>query len=79
MMWGSGYGVGWVMWVVMGSGVVAFWVVVILAIRALLPPRDHPVGPLTPDPITVLKERLARGEVSADEYEQRRRLIVDGH
>jgi putative membrane protein len=28
--------------------------------------------------LTLLKERLARGEVTPEEYEQRRRLIVDG-
>ena len=32
-----------------------------------------------PDPLMLLANPLARGEVSVEEYEQRRRLIVDGH
>jgi putative membrane protein len=79
MMWGDWYGMGWMMWLVMGVGTLAFWVVVILVVRALLPSR----GPQStdgqrPDAVTVLKERLARGEVTPEEYEERRRLIVDG-
>lgn len=80
MMWGNGFGMGWGMWLVMGGGTLAFWLVVVLAIRALLPGRDrtNPAGD-RPDPLTLLKEGLARGEVTPEEYEQRRRLIVDGH
>lgn len=79
MMWGNGYWTGW-MWLVMGVGTLVFWVVVVLVVRALLP--NH--GPSNteaqlPDAVTLLKERLARGEVTPEEYEQRRRLIVDGH
>ena len=79
MMWGEGYWNGW-MWLVMGAGTLTFWVVVILVVRALLPTR----GPQSsesprPDALTLLKERLARGEVTPEEYEQRRRLLVDGH
>ncbi|MBC7308475.1 MAG: SHOCT domain-containing protein [Tetrasphaera sp.] len=78
MMWGDGYWNGW-MWLVMGAGTLTFWVVVILVVRALLPNRG-PQGsePQRPDALTLLKERLARGEVTPEEYEQRRRLIVDG-
>ena len=78
MMWGDGYWSGW-MWLLMGAGTLTFWVVVILVVRALLPNR----GPQSsesqrPDALMLLKERLARGEVTPEEYEQRRRLIVDG-
>ena len=78
MMWGEGYWNGW-MWLVMGAGTLTFWVVVILVVRALLPNRG-PQGSESPRPdaLTLLKERLARGEVTPEEYEQRRRLIVDG-
>ncbi|MCA1781352.1 MAG: SHOCT domain-containing protein [Dermatophilaceae bacterium] len=79
MMWGDGYWTGW-MWLVMGAGTLAFWVVVVLVVRALLPnggPQNNEAQ--RPDAVTLLKERLARGEVTPEEYEQRRRLIVDGH
>jgi putative membrane protein len=59
-------------------GTVAFWVVVVLVIRALLPSggADRPTVPR--DALSLLDERLARGDVTPEEYEQRRRLIVDG-
>ena len=80
MMWGSGAGMGWWMWLVMGVGTLAFWAVIVLAVRVLLPGRAGQSGaPQRPEPLTLLKERLARGEVSPEEFEQRRRLIVDGH
>lgn len=80
MMWGNGFGMGWGTWLVMGGCMLAFWLVVVLAIWALLPGRDrtNPGGD-RPDPLTLLKEGLARGEVTPEDYEQRRRLIVDGH
>ena len=80
MMWDYGHSMGWVMWLVMGLGVLGFWVVIALVVRALLPGRAARTGaPPGPDPLSVLKERLARGELTPEEYEQRRRLIVDGH
>ena len=80
MMWGNGYGMGWGMWLVIGTGTLAFWLVIILAIRALLPGRARTnAGADRPDPLTLLKEGLARGDVTPEEYELRRRLIVDGH
>ncbi|MBK8733473.1 MAG: SHOCT domain-containing protein [Actinomycetales bacterium] len=80
MMWGNGAGMGWWMWLVMGGGALGFWVVIVLVIRALLPGRARPAGN-RPERIRSLssRESLARGEVSLEEYEQRRRLIVDGH
>ena len=57
---------GWTMGVVMVLGVLAFWVAVVLIVRALFsptPPRTHPL-----DPLTVLEHRYARGEISRDEF-----------
>ncbi|HYO86594.1 MAG TPA: SHOCT domain-containing protein [Dermatophilaceae bacterium] len=79
MMWGNGYSMGWVMWLVVGLGTIGFWVVIALAVRALLPGRAARTVSAGPDPLSLLKERLARGELTPEEYEQRRRLIVDGH
>jgi putative membrane protein len=68
------------MWLVMGSGTLAFWLVVILVIRSLLPDRHTKDStPPRTDPLTLLKEALARGEVSVEEYEHRRRILSDIH
>lgn len=81
MMWNSGYGMGWGMWVAMGAGTLAFWAVVLILVRSLLPGRGTrgETAPVRPAPLTLLQEGLARGEVTPEEYEQRRRLITDGH
>ncbi|WP_068397280.1 SHOCT domain-containing protein [Kribbia dieselivorans] len=79
MMWGNGYEMGWWMWLVMGGGTLAFWIGVVLVIRALLPTAGGKPATARPDALTLLKEGLARGEMSTEEYELRRRLIVDGH
>lgn len=81
MMCSNGYGMGWGMWLLMGVGMLAVWVVTIVVIRALLPSRVQHAGDGAPrpDPRTLLKESLARGEITVEEYEYRRRLIVGGH
>lgn len=78
MMWGNGNGMWW-MWLLMGGGTLAFWVVVVLVVRILLPTGRTSRDRGRPEPLISLKEGLARGEVSLEEYELRRRLIVDGH
>lgn len=78
MMWGqpgwrSYTGAGWGWWAfVMGLGMVLFWgaaigLVVLLA-RAFDQPGRH-------DALALLRERYARGEISGDEYETRRRVL----
>lgn len=79
MMWNNGTGMGWGMWLVMGSGALAFWLVVILVICSLLPDRTKDNTAPRTDPLTLLKEALARGEVSVEEYEHRRRILSDIH
>ncbi|WP_245627250.1 SHOCT domain-containing protein [Kribbia dieselivorans] len=66
------------MWTLMLLGTAAFWIVVVLVIRAMLPGSGPGRVPM-PDPLDVLKERLARGDIGPEEYEQRRRLITGGH
>ncbi|MBK8867113.1 MAG: SHOCT domain-containing protein [Actinomycetales bacterium] len=79
MMWNNGTGMGWGMWLVMGSGALAFWLVVILVIPLTAArPHEGQHGAAT-DPLTLLKEALARGEVSVEEYEHRRRILSDIH
>ena len=79
MMWGNGYDLSVWMWLAMGTATLAFWIVIVLAIRALLPAPGTTSRNRRPDPLTVLKEGVARGDMTPEEYEQRRRLIVDGH
>jgi putative membrane protein len=66
--WYSGYD-GWMM-----VGWVIFWVVLVaLAIYAVvrLGPRER-----GDDAVAILKERLARGEITPEEYQSRRGVIV---
>lgn len=79
MMWVQGNGMTWWMLLAMGVGTLAFWVVIVLALRGLLPGQERPDEPPRPEPLALLNERLANGEVSPEEYEQRRRLLIDGH
>ena len=75
MMWARG--VAWWMWLLMAAGTVGFWVVVVIAVRDVIEPRQADRGP-TPDSLALLDERLARGEIDADEYLRVRRLITHG-
>ena len=57
---------GWGMSLVAALGMVAFWVVVVLIVRALFsarPPESHPL-----DPLTLLEHRYVRGEIGRDEF-----------
>lgn len=67
-----GYDFGYMGWMMVGVGL--FWVaivgLVVFAIVRLTPrtARD--------DALAILKERLARGEISIDEYQSSRTLIT---
>ncbi len=80
MWWGTdhmgefgwwGFGLGWLF-------MILFWLLIILAIAALVrwlvytPPRSAGV-PREKTALDVLKERYARGEIGREEYEQKRR------
>ena len=78
MMYGDGHaGGGWV--VAMGVVMIVFWgsIVVLLAVgvRAIFDRLPHP-APVRPSPRDVLEERLARGELDPDEFEQQRELLA---
>ena len=78
-MWcGVHAGLGWLGWTVMSVGMVAFWGLVAWAIVAMVRTKDSggSTGPARPE--DVLAGRLARGEISTDEYVRARRLI-DAH
>src|SRR5512146_2040538 len=83
---GNGYG-GWMhggwAWWGMGLGFL-FWIVLaaalVLIIRAAVSPRaDQGAGGAAPEtPLDVLQKRYARGDISREEYEQKRRDLTDG-
>jgi putative membrane protein len=77
-MHGSGWGWGW--WLLMSIGMVAFWGLIIYGIVWLVRGRPTDVREETPRerPDEILKRRLARGEISIDEYNELHAAINDG-
>lgn len=74
--WGPGA------WIAMGLTMLAFWgliaVLVVYAIRNLgHRPADHGSAPSVPadQALRILDERFARGDIDADEYNQRRDVL----
>ncbi len=65
---------GW--WIVMALGMILFWALVVAGIvwivREVCGHRHGGVGKTS---IEVLDERLAHGEISVEEYEERRALL----
>ena len=76
MMWNGWYGMffGPMMMIVF----IAVAVVVVVLLVRWLGGSKHGVGPRIPserDPLDILKERFARGEIDKDEFEERRRML----
>ncbi len=65
--------IGWGWWLVMSVGMVAFWGLVIFGIVWLARNgSSQERAPRPPEPPeAILKRRLAQGEISIEEYEQR--------
>lgn len=78
MGWYDG-GTGWVGWLVMALMMVAFWGLVIFAVVAIFRGigRAHEPGKRTPrrDPLQILDERFARGELDLEEYHARQDVL----
>lgn len=71
MMWGWNWGWG------MGIGMVAFWVFVAVLVWALARmPHTHAPHEDKPTAEDILAERFARGEISAEEFEERKRVLA---
>ncbi len=85
MMWNYGFGFPWFIfgWI--------FWVAIIVLIFALLGGRRHhhwhsdywlhddhkPNG--TQDPLAIVKERYAKGEINKEEFERIKKDLQDDH
>ncbi|MHB1774393.1 MAG: SHOCT domain-containing protein [Acidimicrobiales bacterium] len=78
MMWYWGGGVHWWGWLLGVLGMVVFWGVVVWVMWYLVTAvlqRPDAGGPRD-DPRRILDERLARGEIDAEEYRRVRDLIA---
>ncbi|NNG05650.1 MAG: SHOCT domain-containing protein [Inquilinus sp.] len=75
MMWGGGW-VGWIVGPLMMIVFVGIVVAVVLALmRGFGGGWAH--GVTRSDPLDILKERYAKGEIDQAEYEERRRVLTD--
>ena len=77
MMWYGG-GVGWVGWLFMGLSMLVFWGAVILLAIWAVRSFGRPAGARPSTALTILEERLARGEITPEEFTQRKQLIQGG-
>jgi putative membrane protein len=66
-------GMGWGGWILMTVAVVAFWALVFFAVVAILrdTQRSTESAPGHGDPLQILDERFARGEIDGEEYRTR--------
>ncbi len=78
MMWHGSWGHGWFL----GPILVVVFIVLAIAVVVLLvnwlggsKPRTGSSTSSVRDPLDILKERFARGEIDAEEYEERRRVL----
>jgi putative membrane protein len=71
------WGAGW--WVVMGIGMLLLWALVIVAIVWLIRLTGLPrkAEERQSDPLGLLDRRLAEGEIDIDDYEARRRKLLE--
>jgi putative membrane protein len=80
MMGWYGDGMGWGGWIAMTLAMVVFWTVVVLAVVAIFRGTSESRatrGESRPDPMAILEERFARGEIDADEYRARLDVLRD--
>lgn len=70
-------GTGWGGWILMTLAIVAFWALVVVAVVALFRGTQRSGEPTVDrrDPMQVLDERFARGEIDEDEYHARSSVL----
>jgi putative membrane protein len=74
MMWYYG-GAGWVGWLGMALSMIVFWGAIILLVVWAVRSSSHPAEPRSSTALNILQERLAKGEITPEEYNQRKLLI----
>ena len=68
-------GAEWVVWLLAAAAQVLFWgVVIFLVIQLFRRPRTHSHHSASPA-LSILEERYARGEISREEYLERRAVL----
>lgn len=70
-------GMGWDGWILMSASMVAFWALVIFAVVAIFRGTQHS-GESTSarrDPMQILDERFAQGEIDEAEYHARSSVL----
>lgn len=73
------HGIGWGWWLLMSLGMVGFWALVVFAILAVVRAgSSEPERRVeTPErPLDALQRRLAAGEISVEEYTERRDALI---
>ncbi|UCF31517.1 MAG: SHOCT domain-containing protein [bacterium] len=72
------WGMGWFG----GIGMLLFWVVIVvlivLVVRSMTGGGVSSSQPGARDPMDILKERYARGEISTEEFEERKGVLEGG-
>lgn len=77
MMWTFGVSPG--MWLLMAAFIIGLWVVVAMLVRAIFSGGSGSAeAAAVSSPLHVLLDRLARGEITIEEYEQRWRALTGG-
>lgn len=69
-------GTSWVFWAMVAGLVVLLWASALLLARTVLPGRPRRVRDEN-EAIGELSLRLARGEITADEFAHQRQLVLD--
>ena len=66
-------GLGWGGWLVMVVSMIAFWALVVFAVVAVFRAsrEDGKPAATRPNPLDILDERFARGEIDESEYRAR--------
>lgn len=70
-------GMGWGGWLVMAVGMVAFWALVVWAVVAIFRSTQSAAGGESAhrEPLDILDERFARGEIDETEYRARAEVL----
>jgi uncharacterized membrane protein len=74
MMWYYG-GAGWMGWLWMGVSMLVLWGAVIFLVAWAVRSISRPAETKSSAALSILQERLAKSEITPEEYAQRKQLI----